>query len=147
MSRVKGAGKLRRKLKRFPDEMTEGIKVELESGIRLIQRAAVRRVPVDTGDLKKLLSSGKAVGKKDKGLSWQFGLRTGKLRDEGFYGLFVEFGTKGFSGTDNRGRKLNIPAQPERPFMRPAFTKYRKALRRRIDKRVNEAVDKVARSG
>jgi HK97 gp10 family phage protein len=143
MSQVKNAGKLRRKLKRFPDEMTNGIKVELEEGIKLIQAEAVRRVPVDEGDLKKLLGSKAAVGKKDKGLAWQFGLRTGKLREQGFYALFVEYGTKGFNGTDARGRQISIPAQPERPFMRPAFAKYRKDLRKRIDKRVDEALRKV----
>jgi len=145
MSQVKRAGKLRRKRKRFPDEVTEGIKAELEEGVKLIQREAVRRVPVDSGDLKKLLASGQAVGKRDKGLSWQFGLRTGKLKREGFYALFVEFGTKGFTGTDSRGRSLNIPPQPAQPFMRPAFNKYRRALRGRIDKRVEEALDRIAR--
>lgn len=143
MSQVQRAGKLRRKLRRFPEEMTDGLKDELQAGIKLIQRDATRRVPVDSGDLKRLLSSTKAVGKKEKGLSWQFGLRTGKLTKEGFYALFIEYGTKGFSGTTRGGRKVNIPPQQPQPFMRPALAKYRKQLRRRIDRKVDETIRKV----
>jgi len=144
-SRVKGGAKLRRTLKRFPDEATEEVKQVLETGIRIIQRDAARRVPVDTGNLKRALLSGQAVGKLDKGLKWEFGVRGKKLKKSIFYARFIEFGTKGFTGRDRRGRMLNIPPMPPRPFMQPAVNKYRRSLARRIDKAVDRAIDKVAR--
>jgi len=67
----------------------------------------------------------------------------GEVFNDVDYAPFVEFGTKGFTGTDKRGRQISIAPMPERPFMRPALSKYRKQLRRRIDRRVDEALDRV----
>jgi len=145
MSKVKGGAKLRRKLKRFPEEATGELKEEIEDGARQLQAETVRRIPRDSGDLANALKSKSAVGKKDKGLKWEFGLRGKKLQRDFFYWRFVEYGTKGFSGTDRRGRQITIPPMRARPALRPALEKVRKGMRKRIDQAMDRALDKVRR--
>ncbi len=126
----------------------------------LMQAEVVARVPVKTGKLRELFASTEAVQK-----SWKYpgghvyGLVTPRLKSDGFYARFVEYGTKGYSVGDRRAAgwredgaddphrkskrrglrfakiKRNIPPRPAHPFFRPAI----EAVRARVKSIIAQA--------
>jgi hypothetical protein len=140
-SHLKGAQSLNRKLARMEPEVVSELVEENERAIRLVQRFVVRNVPVRTGKAKRLLSTKSAIGKKRKGLVWEFGLRTKRLVKELFYLQFSEFGTKGGVVKGGPFAGARIPPQPARPVFRVVL----KRLGRRIRKRRQKALSNVLR--
>ncbi len=153
---IRGAGRLTRQLRALPEKMQREVKAELQVGARAVQRDAVAMVPVRTGNLKKILASPQAVRIRKKGLQVVFGITGVKAARDGFYGRFVEFGTKGYRRKERRrsgtyeGRvqyrrlKRNVPARPAQPFMRPAFQKNLPLIRRRLKIAINRALKRRA---
>ena len=153
--RVRGQQSLTRQLRKLPEAAQREVKEALREGAELVQRDAVAMVPVKTGNLRKILSSPRAVRIRKGGLQVVFGITGAKAGRDGFYARFVEFGTKGYSagqrrrsGADKGGKvkyqrmKRSVPARPARPFMRPAFFKNRLAIRERIRAAVRRALQR-----
>lgn len=124
-SRVIGASRLRRTLKRWPDELTEEITREMRAAAIVLESSMEQRAPVDTGRLQPLASA--AVSKDGLGLSAGFSKK--KFRREwkrgGFYAKFSEFGTKEHSA---------------QPFIRPTWRAHIGGILDKIDRAVMNAL-------
>jgi HK97 gp10 family phage protein len=120
--------KLRRKLRRLPEEATKGIKTAMTELAADIERSAKSRVPVDTGTLKANIS---AKVSRD-GLSARIGVQGKRASRKAFYGPFVEFGT------------VKTPAQP---FMGPAFEENKTEGVKRIGAEIDRAFLTVSAGG
>lgn len=147
---------LRRKLRRVDPAIKAELSDVVLRGLEAIQRDAQALVPVDTGDLRDSIEvqfskrdgisglvgpgakAAEIVRRKSTTKSafgdWKFRLsKKNKARlYEFFKGYWIEFGTKG-------NAKKNIPAQPARPFMAPAYL----ANRAWIAEKARIAVDRV----
>lgn len=167
-SRVEGPNKLRQKLRRIDPAVTQELKNVLRDGLNRIHRDAVSLAPVDTGDLREsievnlsrdglsgLVGPGAKAAelvRRTTGSEWGRVIKGGKRRGQKynmrkatkqqlwqFYkGYWAEFGTKG-------NPKKNIPAQPARPFMRPAYEVSKAWIGRRAADSINRILDKVSR--
>lgn len=157
-SRIVGGAKFRRALKRLPADCRDEVAEALDTSIKLVQQTAAALAPVDTGVLRAALLSRRAVGKRDKGLRVEFGLRTKALQRKAFYAPFVEYGTKGYtagswrtSGKDQLGRqkykrvRKQVAARPARPFMRPALDLNLPKVRRLVNGAVRSAIRRAGR--
>lgn len=159
-SRIEGGAKFRRALKRMPIEARSEVTEALDQSIRIVQATAIALVPVMTGNLRRALASKGAIGKRDKGLRVEFGLRTKALQKKAFYAPFVEFGTKGYSPGQVRTYKLkgsktgmvhkkrmhkSVPARPARPFLRPALDTNIPTIRRLVNSALRRAIVKASR--
>ena len=104
------------------------------------------------------LASRAAIGKKNKGLQVEFGLRTKSLQKKAFYAPFVEYGTRAHEqnsfrvrGADRnrlgiyRKMKVKVPARPPRPFLRPAIQANIPLWRRNMRQALTRAVARAAR--
>lgn len=109
-SGLRGVGKLRRTLRRIEQGSDSRIKPVMTQAAQAIHADMLAMVPVGTGQLAQLLS----YRVSPDGLTARIGLVTRRAQRDGFYGRFIEHGTKG-------SEKRNIPPQPARPFMAPAF--------------------------
>ena len=131
-SRTELDPRFRRLMQRLPDSMTDPISRAIAESAEAVWADAVTRVPVDTGELQR------AVGKRVTPTSAEVGFDPKKFRREwkkaGWRAVFVEKGTKG-------SPERNIPPQPARPFLRPAF----EANRRWIMERHRAAVARTLR--
>lgn len=123
-SRMTGATRLRRKLRRFPEEATAEVRTAISEAAEAVHAEALGRVPVDTGTLARNLSY--RVSKD--GLEARVGILGAKAKREAYYGGFVEFGTS---------------RKPARPYLRPALEQERAHFRPRINKAVTAAVRKI----
>ena len=169
-SRVEGPNQLRRKLRRMEPSIQRGIQDVLRDGLNRIQRDAISLAPVDTGELRSeidiILSPDKMSGVVGpgaraaelvrRGTGSEFGRIVKKGRNKGkhinlrklnkkrlfnFYkGYWAEFGTKG-------NPKKNIPAQPARPFMGPAYDMNKRWIGDRAKKAINGILELVAKGG
>lgn len=161
--KISGRRRLIRTLKALPDDLTEAIRAEVMAGAGEIETRAKQLVPVDTGELQRLIT--KKVSKD--GLNAKVGIQGKKARRDGWYAKFVEFGTKAwsqvlhFQATGKR-QKLDIrkssaraqlrrevrasgPAQPARPFIGRAIRELAPDLIKRMDKAVGETLKQAAR--
>lgn len=126
MARTTGGEKLRRQLRRLPDDMASDVQRELEAGAKAILADIVANAPRDKGNLA---DNALAKPSSDK-LAWYVGYSASRAgfkrawKKGGFEALFNEFGTRKMAAT---------------PFIRPA---YRKNVRRILD-RVDAAVTRV----
>ena len=114
----------------------------VREGAKVIQEAARAKVPVDTGNLKRSISI-KVLNKKRDALQVaaligpgtgyfsKRGKNAGKRVNDGFYGFFVEYGTKRSKAT---------------PFMRPAYDENVQAAQQAIVNVIGEAIEKEARA-
>lgn len=89
-SGLKGAGKVRRLLKRLPDEARASIVAELEKAAPVILSAARAETPVRTGALRRALEA-KVFAKT---MRLRVGLLTKAKRSKFFYGWILEAGRK-----------------------------------------------------
>ena len=105
-----GVTKLRRTLRRLEPETVAEIKKVIVRGAQAIEADMMISIPKDTGDTASNISYKIA---RD-GLTAQIGFVGKKAVEKGFVARFIEYGTKGSA-------KQNIPPQPARPFMGPAF--------------------------
>lgn len=90
MSRVKGAGRVRRMLKRLPDAMRTEIAKEMKAAAPVILGAARAETPRRTGSLASLLST----KFYDKSLRLRVGLIGKGANRAGWYGRILEAGRK-----------------------------------------------------
>ena len=159
-SGLQGVDKLRLKLRKMEKFVQSGIKPAILQTALEIEASAKQFVPVDKGDLQKSINhkvsgdgmaavvgpyakaaivaslvkggifnnkSGGEMSALDKKKKFQF-----------FKGYWTEFGTK---GTPDR----NIPPQPARPFMQPAFDANKTAGLERVKSAVDKQLKDVAR--
>ena len=133
--KLTGSKNLDRLLDALPDQMSKRVlRGSLLKSAKPIPRAAKRKVPVRTGDLKKSLAAVKAGRKEErKGeIKVLIGARRGK-RFRGFHAHLVEFGT------------AKTKAQP---FLGPALIqnrqRQRKILVREIALRTHKEASKLA---
>lgn len=144
--RVLGRKALTRKLtKHLPEDIAREIADALLDGAKAIQADAAERVAVRTGNLKKHLLARGAIAVLRKGLQVKFGIRGMKAARNAFYAGFVEFGTKGFSGTDKRGRRMKIPPMAARPYLRPAYNAQVDAIRAKLNSATDVALRRAAK--
>ena len=167
-SRVGGVNSLRRKLRRVEPEATQRLRRVVRASLDTIASAARAGAPRDKGDMadsiQVLMSRDGLTGVVGPGVraaetvrkrtGSEFGriVRSGKKAGEKirlsnrnkealmqFYkGYWAEFGTKGAPAQ-------NIPAQPARPFMTPAFESNRRRIQRAVQRAITEALSRAAR--
>lgn len=134
-SRTELDPRFRRLLQRLPDAMVEPISAEIARSAVLIAAEATSRVPVDTGALRN------AIGIRTTKTSAEVGFDPKRFRRKwkmaGWRAKFTELGTKGSA-------KRNIPAQPARPFLRPAFEANRQQILQRHRAAVAMVLTKAA---
>lgn len=96
MSRLRGASRLRRTLKRWPEDVTAEVRTEMRAAAMLLETSLEARAPKDEGDLARA-ARGK-VSKDGLGLKAGYsGRREGFVREwkrGGFVSVFAERGTK-----------------------------------------------------
>lgn len=124
--RITGANRLRRKLRRFPDEATDELRQTIWAFASEMQGDARARAPKDTGTLAANIQ---ARFSRD-GLEARVGVITKAAKRKAYYAGFVEFGTR------------NMPA---RPWLVPALEQNRPKFRPQINSAVDRAVRRVAR--
>lgn len=158
-SRVQGVNKLRRTLKRIDPEVTADVKTAIREGAEAIQADAINLVPYDEGDLARSIdyrvsSDGLAAvvgpaaraaeivrrktGSAFKASQVRLSKRNKKLMFEFYKGWWIERGTKG-------SPKRNIPPQPARPFMKPAYDLNESWILGRVKAGINNALDRASR--
>lgn len=153
-SRVIGDFRLRKTLRSIHKTMDNRLRPAMQEAADRVLADMKQLIPKDTGEAAEALEA--FVAKS--GLDAQVGLRGKRKRDEFYYLRFVEFGTKGVSGETRNdgsrrrptnksdgehffGRFPDIPAQPARPFMRPAMDMNRE----RVMEIIREAIDATLR--
>lgn len=130
--RVQGESRLKRKLRKFPKEVTAELAKAIEQGANELRTEMEVRAPKDTG---RMSLAATAVLSKDR-----LAARVGYSRDQpgfkrawrsqhGFIALFKEFGTKG---------------QPAEPFIRPAYRAKLASILDRIDGAVSGVLRKAS---
>lgn len=138
---IEGLDDLKKAFDQLPGKV--GVKASskaVREGAKVIQKAARAKVPVDTGNLKKSISVKILNQKRDAlevaaligpgaGYFSKRGKNAGKRVNDGFYGFFVEYGTK--------------DTKPQ-PFMRPAFDENRVAAQQAILDIIGEAIESEA---
>ncbi|CUW39288.1 HK97 family phage protein [Magnetospirillum sp. XM-1] len=107
-------GKLRRLLRRLPDDLTEHVKVAIKEAAEAVYTDAVSAVPKDSGELARAIS----LSTSPDGLSTRVGFSKRLSRTEwneaGWRAKFVEFGTKGYQAAPmviSRRVKTDVPGE------------------------------------
>lgn len=117
---IKGLPRLRRLLRRLPDDAKSEVRVAVNTALGMILREMLRRVPRDTGEgageLRILMSR--------DGLSGKVGIIGARSWKKAFHLLFAEYGTT---------------KTPARPFLWPAA----EAMRPKVVPLVRAAVDRA----
>lgn len=137
---VLGLEQARKRLQGLDAEVAKELEIVLGAEMPKLQKGIVALVPVDEGDLRDLLASAEALeAQADKFgyfTTWRFGFITTRLCRDGWYGFFVEFGTRAYKAGQKRfngwkkGRRTfrrvsrNVPARPAQSFMRVGFERW-----------------------
>lgn len=156
-SRIIGVNKLRRKFRRMPDDVTSEVRSAIVDSADIVRANALAGVPVDQGDLQRSIDyvisrdglttvigpgvrKTRSLLKRAKSL---FGATKLNMQDatkhdlmQFFKGYWIEFGTKGSA-------RRNVPAQPARPFMTPAYLVSRFWIKNRVKGAVARALRKA----
>lgn len=155
----RNVNKLRRKLRKMEEVVESGIRPAIEKAAYAIQLDAVARVPVDEGDLQRSIThkigrdgltavigpgaKSAAVARAAKGSAFatrsriQLGSISKHDLFQFFKGYWIEFGTKG-------APERNIPAQPARPFMQPAYDVNKRWATNEVKREVNAQLKRIA---
>lgn len=152
-SRFYGVNKLRRILKRLPDEAAEPIKTEIRRAGQTLLFEMGARVPRHTGllarSLRYLITA--------RGFLLRAGVIGAKARRLAFYARWVEFGTKPHSlkrvaRVARQGRRAVLqssgpqhPGTRPQPFVLPAYRAQKAEIVARIGAAIRQALQKVAR--
>lgn len=96
-------------------------------------KEAKKRVPRDTGTLKKAIKAKRRKSPPDKPVSDVIVESGKKAKNDGFYWFFVEYGTGG-----------PVP-QPEQPFLRPAKDLIQANMPRIIDEQFKKKLAAAAK--
>lgn len=155
----RGGNKLRRTLRRLPDDIAGGVKEDIRRGAENIANdAAVYAYSLglyDTGDMIESIEAN--IGRD--GLTAVIGPGAKRLkiskspfnttlyvkdRDKHaalqfFKAYWAEFGTKG-------APSKNIPPQPATPFMNPAYDANKGEILKNLDKSIGDALQNAVRS-
>ena len=121
---------------------------------KIVQAEVVARAPVRSGKLRSALAAADAItpSTKYRGAA-VYGLTASQLSRDLFYAIFVEFGTKGYTGGQMRSwttkagkvrtKKATraVPARPARPYFRPGVA----AARAKVIATVGHGVIKALR--
>lgn len=157
---LNGVSSLRRKLRRMETFVPSRIPMAIETSAISITVTAKTLVPVDQGDLKEAIeykmsgdrmaaaigpaARASVVAKAVKGTLFATRTIAKKLSTiskkrlfQFFKGYWIEFGTKG-------NAKKNIPPQPARPFMSPAFYINKSSTVSNVAAAVNEQLKRVS---
>lgn len=145
---VKGQAAAARGLRAMGPAAQRRIEEALDQGAEELRARAAAIAPRDTGELsgaievRETLDGFKGTGavgnfaklsaSRAGGLARYVGVFPGKRGDPGWYAAWVEFGTK-----DTRAR----------PFLLPSFVTLRKRIQGRINRAVNKAVREAAARG
>jgi len=135
----------------------------MSDAANILHKEMLRRVPKDTGNLAENITS-KVLR---RGLRAEVGFRGKRAKRDGFYARFIEFGTKGYSGSnvtransalpggsqtvqrssENKtdgsswfGKYPDIPRRPARPFIGPTWEAKKPEVTSRVVKAINDAV-------
>jgi HK97 gp10 family phage protein len=144
---VRGGKALAAKLRKLPNKISNKIQRKgLRAGAKLIQRAAKKLAPKDTGLLRSSLRV--RAGKPRKGkVAVRVMTGEGDYKGETFYGSFLEYGHRLGHRKLGSQRKM-IPAKP---YMKPAFEQNKdaavKAVRQAIREGIREAKSITRRGG
>ena len=145
MSAVVGLDAVKGKLSSLDRLVKQRLDEAVEAGARQMQSDMVALVPRRTGRLVSALQSDDAVRlrRRSSGVEASVGFNTPSQKKKGYYGFWVETGTKGYvagqfrsAGVDKRGRKRNqrikrnVPSRPAQPFFRPALINLRRNMAR-----------------
>jgi HK97 gp10 family phage protein len=141
-TQIKGLRELGFALKKIEDRIYWVASVDLtKKTAQTIARAARKKVPEKTRNLRKAIRTVRVAKKARKSVVYHVGITVGKkAKHDGFYWRFVEFGTIGpykipSDEHDEKGNVLKInttfvggqvthPGSQKHPFMRPAFDEY-----------------------
>lgn len=166
-SRVEGVTALRRKLRRVDPSITTELRNAVRDGANMIARTAATLAPMDTGELRLSIETnvsrdgmtaivgpgaraaeilrvrtgsqfGRVVAKgKNRGRKVNLSRMNKRLLMSFYKGYWAEFGTKG-------NPKRNIPPQPARPFMGPAYDINKGAIRSRTQRDINRILARAS---
>lgn len=148
MSRVTGADRIARAMRRMTPEMVENITDAVDKGAREVEARAKEIAPKDTGEMANAIevrenldgfqatgaigNFARQVKAGDAGIKRFIGVYPQKAGDPGWYAAWVEYGT-----TKNAAK----------PFLLPSFVSQRKGIEGRIKRAVRKAVRTVAKGG
>ncbi|MDA8212163.1 MAG: HK97 gp10 family phage protein [Clostridia bacterium] len=118
---VKGLKELKQALEKVGQNVEEVLVEAVMAGAKVIEKASKDKAPVKTGKLKR------SIGVKLKERTPYNAIATIGPNDEGFYGTFVELGTKKMAA---------------KPFLRPAFDENVQEARKEIRRVLKEAVER-----
>lgn len=107
------------RLERLPRDLEIELAAAMFANAKQMQVECVALVPVDSGNLRDTLARPEALltEKREFGPYVQFGLRTKQLRKRGWYALFVENGTKGYTKGDKRRAGIRKGGQAKWHFV------------------------------
>ena len=135
--RIIGASRLKRKLKRMPDDITEEVRAvifaeahTLRADISAHAPSSDESAPLDwEGNPRPKLKDAYEVRISKDGLVARIGIMGKRLKNQFFFATFLEFGTKFITA---------------RPHVRPAWNRRRQHTRRQIRKATVRALRKTA---
>lgn len=153
-SGIQGISRLRKTLRRMDPEITKEVRAVIRDGGEAIKQDMIAAAPIDDGDLVREIEAkygrdGLTVvvgpGAKYVKISDNpFNRYRKKMSNPGKHALFqffkaywYEFGTKG-------SVKKNIPPQPARPFIGPAYDINRAWILGRAQKAIRLALQKAS---
>ena len=142
--KVRRKDKLERKLLKMAPAAEGELRKATLKGAKDVQRLARQFAPFETGELRESIQIELPIERR--GLAARVGPTV-------FYGLFVEFGTRGGQSgtrtTDPRGRSRKVqrthPGTPPRPFLLRPFRLERKRIRGRYTRAIRKAAKLVSR--
>lgn len=154
MARGKGYAKVdrvRRFLRRFPEEVRAPIKRVITNSAERILDDAWAAVPMRTGRLARSLS----MKVSRDGLSAEVGQRGAKAK-KAFYGRFIEFGTGGYSKGQRRIArgshtskilKTKIGGKKAQPFFFPAVDKNAETFKIQMQAAISLTIKRLVNGG
>jgi hypothetical protein len=145
-STIKGVGKLRRLMKRLPDEMRQEMIVELNLRGREALAAMIARAARRTGGLVSAL----AFKVFPKTLRLQVGLLTKAVNRKRFYGRILDLGRKAQQVTAKRGASsyaMNVRGIPASHFVTGRRPELRTQLKANLSPVYQRALKKAAAGG
>jgi HK97 gp10 family phage protein len=101
-SKLVGADGVIQSFIEMPDNLRSELGEALIDAGQLIQRTAVSLVPRDSGNLAEVLNRPEGIKIDLPGLRLEVGFVTAQQKKDGWYGHFVEFGTKGYVAGQKR---------------------------------------------
>lgn len=135
---IEGLDELKKAFNLLPQRVAaKAASKSVREGAKVIQKAAKAKVPVDTGNLKRSIAI-KVLNKKRDAMevvaiigpgAGHFSKKKQTRTGDGFYGFFVECGTK------------KMKAQP---FMRPAYDESKIEAQQAIMDIIGEAIETEA---